>query len=948
MNEESRGQQFLFETRFVPAQPGSRQLFSEEYARDEGKVDCLGRAYESDEERRRHFLEELRGKLEIPEFRSLEGFPRGTDEDILALSDPPYYTACPNPFLQEFIEHCGRLYDPEETYRKEPFAFDVSEGKSDPIYQAHSYHTKVPYKAIMRYILHYTEPGDMVLDGFCGTGMTGVAAQLCADPGVLSTLGYSVRADDSLYDESGRYMGRMGQRKAILNDLSPAATLIAAGYNLTQHPETFVERATEALAQFEREHGWMYQTLDSESGDICNVDFTVWTEVFSCPHCAGELEFWGLAYDASTGKMAERLTCPHCSAELQKKSLVRRTTNFYDPTLGITRARQLLRPVEIHYRHRGNRKKKIPDEEDHRILDRIETLVEEADYPTDLMMFVSEDQRWGDQYRSYHESISRVHDFHLARQILTFSFLWRAVEDFPTCEMQRLWRFTLQGVAMSFTRRNRFRIKAYSQVNTHLSGTLYVGSTVSEPSPAYVLRGKLGRLSKAIPTSRGQGTLLTTQSLMSVNMPDNSVDYVFIDPPFGDNLPYAELNFPWEAWLRVFTDTTQDTVVNKTQQKDLASYTQMMTSCLKTVYRVLKPGRWMTMEFHNSRNSVWTAIQEALGQAGFVIADVRVLDKGMLTKKQLSANAVNKDLVISAYKPTQELEDRFGLMPGGEEGLWEFVRAHLNHLPVFVSNDGTVEVVAERQNHLLYDRMVAFHIQRHKMVPLSAAEFYAGLGQRFPLRDGMYFLPDQAVVYDRKRMTVVEVLQTPLFVSDEASAIQWLGQQLAKKPQTFQDLHPQFLQELGGWQKHEKPLELSHLLKQNFLRYDGKGEVPSQLHSYLSSNFKDLRNRAKDDPELVSKAKDRWYVPNPQKAGDLEQLRERDLIREFEEYRKATTRSLKVFRLEAIRAGFRKAWQERDYETIIAISQKIPEKVLQEDAKLLMWYDQALTRSGSL
>ncbi len=59
---------------------------------------------------------------------------------------------------------------------------DVSEGKTDPIYTAHSYHTKVPHKAIMRAILHYTQPGDIVLDGFAGSGMTGVAAQMCAHP----------------------------------------------------------------------------------------------------------------------------------------------------------------------------------------------------------------------------------------------------------------------------------------------------------------------------------------------------------------------------------------------------------------------------------------------------------------------------------------------------------------------------------------------------------------------------------------------------------------------------------------------------------------------------------------------------------------------------------------------------------------------------------------------
>jgi hypothetical protein len=141
-------------------------------------------------------------------------------------------------------------------------------------------------------------------------------------------------------------------------------------------------------------------------------------------------------------------------------------------------------------------------------------------------------------------------------------------------------------------------------------------------------------------------------------------------------------------------------------------------------------------------------------------------------------------------------------------------------------------------------------------------------------------------------------------------------------------------------------LELSELLEQNFIRYDGKGSVPSQIHSHLSSNYKELRNLEKDDLALKAKAKDRWYVPDPKNVGDLEKLRERALMREFEEYRESKQKRLKVFRLEAVRAGFKKAWQERDYPTITAVAKKIPENVLQEDPKLLMWYDQALTRSG--
>ena len=140
-------------------------------------VECLGMTFKSDEARREHFLEKL--KLKLPELRQRSDFPIGEDEDILRLSDPPYYTACPNPFLAEFVECHGRPYDPAEPYHRKPFAVDVSEGKTDPLYKAHGYHTKVPHRAIVPSILHYTKPGDIVLDGFCGSGMTGVAAQWC-------------------------------------------------------------------------------------------------------------------------------------------------------------------------------------------------------------------------------------------------------------------------------------------------------------------------------------------------------------------------------------------------------------------------------------------------------------------------------------------------------------------------------------------------------------------------------------------------------------------------------------------------------------------------------------------------------------------------------------------------------------------------------------------------
>jgi hypothetical protein len=354
----------------------------------------------------------------------------------------------------------------------------------------------------------------------------------------------------------------------------------------------------------------------------------------------------------------------------------------------------------------------------------------------------------------------------------------------------------------------------------------------------------------------------------------------------------------------------------------------------------------MTMVFHNSSNAVWAAIQEALSGAGFVVADVRTLDKQQGSYRQITSTAVKQDLVISAYKPNGGLEGRFELEKGTADGVWDFVRTHLRQLPAFVAKNGNVEVIAERQPYLLFDRMVAFHVQRSVTVPVSVGEFFSGLSERFPERDGMYFLPDQVADYDQKRMKASEVRQLEIFVRNEKSAIQWLRQQLQDKPQSFQDIHPQFMREIAGWEKHESPVELRDLLEQNFLLYDGLDEVPSQIHRYLSTNFHDLRNLAKDAPALRAKARDRYYVPDPTKEADVQKSREKALLREFGEYRTTNQKKLKVFRLEVIRTGFRSAWQQNDYDAILGVAEKIPEDVLQEDAMLLMWYTNSLIRTG--
>ena len=954
-------------------------------------VECLGLTFEDEDTRRAHFLGELRKGLEelhatlggipfsgiddaaarmaamehwpmgdearlrglaermaraerskdlLQRWKDEVGFPRGEIEDILKLSDPPWHTACPNPFLGAFAAAHGRPYDPAEPYRRKPFAVDVSEGKTHPVYRAHGYHTKVPHLAIVPSILHYTEPGDLVLDGFSGSGMTGVAAQWCGTAPEIWRKRLEARWAAEGFDKP-----EWGARHAVLNDLSPAAGFIAANYTLPFDVDAFAEAGRALLDEVEEEFGWMYETPHTDGNTKGRIDYTVWSEVFGCPECAGEVVFTSQALDAKTGRVKDVFPCPHCGSELTKRRLERLYESRLDPSTDSTIRAPKRWPTVVTYSVGGVRYQKKADTSDLETLRRVDQLPVPAEVPLDPLppMHMTHQRA-----RMDHFGITHTHHFFLPRAAHALAAMWRKADAHRDPRIRHMLIYFVEQAIWGMSILNRYGPTHYSQVNRQLTGVYYVSSQISEVSPRYNLENKLSRLVKAFDEAGGRrasSCIATASTTAHLGLPDDSVDYVFTDPPFGENIYYADLNFLVESWHGVLTNAAPEAIVDRFKGKGLAEYQRLMQRCFEEYRRVLKPGRWITVVFHNSKNAVWTAIQEALLAAGFVVADVRTMDKRQGSYRQVTSTAVKQDLVISAYKPNDGLEERFALEQGTEEGVWDFVRTHLGQLPVFVRKGGGVEIVAERQPHLLFDRMVAFHVLRNVTVPLSVGEFLAGLARRFPERDGMAFLPDQVVEYDKRRAAVEEVAQLEIFVVDESSAIQWLKRHLDRKPQSFQDVHPQFLREIAGWRKHEKLPELSEMLEQNFLRYDGAGEVPSQIHGYLSTNFKELRNLPKDHPALRAKARDRWYVPDPNKAADVEKRRTRALLREFEEYRRSPQRRLKLFRLEAMRAGFFEAYREQDYATIKKVAEKIPETVLQEDPKLLLWYDQALTRT---
>lgn len=854
----------------------------------QGPVKCLGMDFENDESRRAYFREELRKKL--PELRKIEGFPIGEDEDIINLSDPPYYTACPNPWLNDFIaewekekvqlEREGERKKDFEV--KEPYASDVSEGKNNPIYMAHAYHTKCPHPAIMRYILHYTQPGDIVFDGFAGTGMTGVAANLCGS-----------KVDVDALKENNV---QVGVRHGICSDLSPIATLIAASYNLKFDAKDFERKANALLDQVEQELGWMYET--EVNGKKAKVNYTIWSDVFVCPSCGNEITLWNESVDLENNIIRDKFPCPHCGFECSKKNMEKAWESSYDSILGQVVNMNKKVPVRVNYTL-GKRCEKDISESDKKLINSIDYNIEKK-YPTRKFI---EGYNTSQPIKS--NGVTYSHQFFSKRNLIFLSRIYDLIieKGLPISWLTSTLQRTTKGY--KFTLDRKFGI---------LTGTLYIPSLNVELNPINILRRKIGDYVATSYEQRGNSVISLLSATNIGVIKDSSIDYMFIDPPFGANIMYSELSSVWEGWLKVTTNSQDEAIVNEYQHKTLFDYQRLMNNSLREFYRVLKPGKWLTMEFSNTSASVWNSIQNALQGVGFVVANVAALDKKQGSFKAVTTTtAVKQDLVITCYKPSNELTDKLALSNSNKDSVWDFITEHLAHLPVHIERGNATTSVVERSPKILYDRLISYYVQHGYQIPMDAQEFQAGLRERFIERDGMYFTAPQAAEYEEKRKHTSEFVPMGLIVSDEANGIEWL-KMLLKEPKTYQEISPEWMQAVNGLRKGDVLPELKDILEENFIE-DETGH---------------------------------WHVPDLEKQIDLEKLKHKSLMKEFNLYKEMAQKPrarIKEVRVEALREGFKQCFKDKDFATILLLGDKIPQNILTEDEQLLQYYDIAQMRA---
>ncbi|MFA7115828.1 MAG: DNA methyltransferase [Bacteroidales bacterium] len=790
------------------------------------------------------YKKDLAEKLE--ELKKIEGFPIGTDEDILALSKPPYYTACPNPYIKDFIEEHGKPYNEEtDDYHRVSYEGDIEVGKNSSIYNSHAYHTKVPPEAITNLINYFTSENDIVLDGFCGSGMTGVASTL-------------------------------NKRNVVISDLSPIATQISYNYIAETDKLQVRNDFNKILLELKEEFGYFFETYyNGKKGEIINI---VWSDVNICKFCNNE-------FLHSEAEKKDNYCCPNCNAELKTSDYQRVFIKKYDDILNeeIEIAKQA--PIKINLRLNKKRIEKNVEEFDIKLINKID----ELSIPYKIPIYKLPRGFNTKQPISSHK-FTHFHHFYWRRNLILIAGFFEKAKKYET---KNFLFYIMTSAINNLSKRYRFRTTGGGGP----SGNLYIPSLSRELNFFFSIKDKFKSIYYNNPTGN---YIVSTQSCSDLkNIEDNSIDYIFTDPPFGANIMYNELNFMIEVWLKCFTNSNYDAIINNEQSKPIDFYEKKLTTSFEEYYRVLKPKRWINIEFNNSKSIIWNILRKSINKSGFIISQVSVLDKKQGSFKQVtSPGSVSKDLLISAFKPTVNYSDRNSKVIT-KEVVNSFINDLLNHIKP--------TIISERTFQMLYSKYISLCMTNNYSIDFDASAFSKFLFSNFTEKDGLWFTQNQVDVYleFKKKMKLegIEDIKTGsslLFVNDEKSALVWLYNFLSNA-QSYSEISIAFNQ-LPSIEDDEVP-ELKEILEQNFITEGGKYRRP---HGEAEHN-------------------------------SIAEKRQKSLSREFETLLvEAQTQKgkIKLVRKEALAYGFELCYKEKRFADILIIAKKLDKKILENSGEL--------------
>jgi adenine-specific DNA methylase len=498
-----------------------------------------------------------------------------------------------------------------------------------------------------------------------------------------------------------------GVRRAVLREIGVLGSFVARTLCDPPDADAFRREAERVLRDTERELNWMYQALDPK-GSAGKIRYVVWSEMLACRNCGRGFTFWDGCVRRRPARINPDAVCPHCSRKTTTSAARRLTKATWDELLSETIRARVRRPVWIYGATGARTWSRRVEPSDRALLDQISKAplphcVPRAKVP------------WGDLYRSgYHQGITHLHHFYTRRNLITFATLWQKSSSSPLRDALRFWLLSYNAShATLMTRVVAKKGQADLVVTSSQPGVLYISGLPVEKNLFDGLRRKLNTISDAFsltkrsdcPVNVDQGSCLLT------DLPEQSVDYVFTDPPFGGNIPYAEVNYINEAWLGKYTATNEEITISKVQGKDVGDYETLMTQAFAEIRRILKDDAKASVVFHSSSAGVWNALQRAYTVAGLNVETASVLDKTQGSFKQVTtAGAVKGDPVLLLQKPvaSHKYVERAAVLV--VEELLADARA---------SSDSS-----ERTPQRLYSRFVTHFLTREQSVPLDAEDFY--------------------------------------------------------------------------------------------------------------------------------------------------------------------------------------------------------------------------------
>lgn len=519
--------------------------------------------------------------------------------------------------------------------------------RTGPLYNAFSYPTKISPEAIAVYIATHTEPGATVLDSFAGSGTTGLATLLCDRPTPeMKRMAASLGAKP-----------KWGPRSAQLFELGVLGSFVSQTLCHPPNPDEFAAAVDELCQQAEAKLSWLFEAKDS-TGRPGTLRHVIWSDVLICPHCEAEISLWNASVKTKPLAMTDSFRCKSCRKQVAIEVCARATETILDAfgRKQLTKKRVLAR---VHGRCGTSKWQRPPTHEDRELLARIGKMKPPKSAP-------NADIQWGELHRKgYHLGIDKLHHFYTKRNFIAMSTLMELASSFPESVRDALRLLVLSYNASHSTLMTRVVLKKGQSdfvLTSSQSGVLYISGLPVEKNVLEGVRRKSKTFIDSFKLLHGSRSSATVHNFSSEVIPLKacSVDYVFTDPPFGDYIPYAELNQINELWLGRSTDRSREVIVSPSQAKGVSEYGTMMGSVFKEIARVLKSDAVATVVFHSAHSEIWRALAQAYSEAGFAVEAASVLDKIQASFKQVvSTVSVKGDpLLLLSKRPAERAKSK--------------------------------------------------------------------------------------------------------------------------------------------------------------------------------------------------------------------------------------------------------------------------------------------------